>query len=70
MYIMQSQYQSLLGTYEPFDVLEANNVLIHDSLTVTGKTLLNSLDLPIGGGLGRVLTSDEFGHATWEEPIK
>ncbi len=73
---MQSQYQSLLGTYEPIDILETNSLLVHKDalieggINVAGNAYLADLTLPTGARLGRVLTSDALGHATWEELTK
>lgn len=68
---MQSQYQSLLGAYEPLDILELNSLLVHKDILVEGgieslgNTILHNLTLPNGAAEGLVLTSDANGLASW-----
>ena len=67
---MQSQYQSLLGIYEPLDILETNSLVVHKDALIEGALSCSAFTLPTNAGLGLVLTSDAIGNGTWVAEIK
>jgi hypothetical protein len=54
-----------IGTDLPMEKLDvAGNLRVRERLSVDGSVLINSGS----PGIGKVLTSDEFGYATWQSP--
>ena len=62
---MTTQYQSLLGTFEPLDILETNSLVVHKDVLVEGTVSTNGFTMPTGASAGLVLTSDASGDGTW-----
>ena len=63
-------YQSLLGLSSiDTDIVDTNTLIVEKDLTVNGNSTLQSLTLPSGASLGKILTcSDSLGDSYWSSP--